>query len=397
MNKLTVRDIDVTGKKVLVRVDFNVPLDIKTGKINDDSRIRAVLPTIYYLLDNNAKIILCSHLGRPKGKVDENMRLGVVAERLSELLKKPVQAVRDCIGSQAKSATENMDNGEVLLLENLRFYPEEEANDAGFAKALASLADIYVDDAFGTAHREHASVVGVTKYLPAVAGLLIEKEIQHLSGLIESPGRPFGGLFGGSKVSDKVEMLENIMGNMDYLMIGGSMAATFLRAKGYETGRSYIEEDSLDTASHLMEIAEKNEAKLYLPLDVVVVSEINEKAEGETVDVEHITPDKIIVDMGLRTIEFFSKKLRGCKTIFWNGPMGISEIPQFAIATRAMAELLAETNAVTIVGGGSSAEVMTSMGLANKMTFISTGGGASLSFLGGQKLPGVEALLDSGD
>ncbi|MFC1901224.1 phosphoglycerate kinase [Chloroflexota bacterium] len=317
--------------------------------------------------------------------------------RWRRLLKKPVKAVKDCIGSGATKATGNMGNGEVLLLENLRFYPEEEENDAGFAKALASLADVYVNNAFGTAHRAHASVVGVTKYLPSVAGLLIEKEIKHLSGLMENPAHPFGGLFGGAKVSDKLEMLENIMGNMDYLMIGGSMAATFLKAKGYETGLSSIEEDSLETASRLMANAENNGARLLLPLDVVVVSEINDKSAGETVDIENIPPDKIIVDMGLQTIEYFSKKLRGCKTIFWNGPMGISEIPQFAIATRAMAELLAETNAVTIVGGGSSAEVMTSMGLANKITFISTGGGASLSFLGGQKLPGVEALLDKED
>ncbi|MFC1921566.1 phosphoglycerate kinase [Chloroflexota bacterium] len=397
MQKLTIRDIDVSGKRVLVRVDFNVPLGRKKGGISDDSRIRAVLPTIYNLIERGASVILCSHMGRPDGKVVESLRMGVVGACLSELLKKPVKIVEDCIGSEAKQAAESLQAGEVLLLENLRFYPEEEKNDSEFARSLASLADIYVNDAFGTAHRKHASVVGVTKYLPSVAGLLIEKELLHLGGVMEKPAHPFGGLFGGAKVSDKVEMLENIMGNIDYLFIGGSMAATFLKAKGYETGLSLIEEDSLGTATNLMENAESNGAILYLPLDVVVTAEADDKAIGETVDIENIPPDKKIVDIGLRTIEYFSKKLRGCKTVFWNGPMGISEIPQFALATRAMAELLAETNAVTIIGGGSSAEVMNSMGLANKITFISTGGGATLSYLGGQKLPGVEALMDKSD
>ena len=397
MNKQTVRDIDVSGKKVLVRVDFNVPLDGKTGEISDDSRIHAILPTLDYLFERGAKIILCSHLGRPNGKVTESLRMGVIANRLSELLKMPVKTVKDCVGSETKKAAAKLNSAEVLLLENLRFYPEEEENDPEFARALANLADIYVNDAFGTAHREHASIVGVTNYLPSVAGLLIEKEIQHLSGIIEKPAYPFGGLFGGAKVSDKVDMLENIMANVDYLFIGGGMAATFLKAKSYQTGLSLIEEDSLGTAAMLMERARNNGSKLFLPLDVVVAAEPNEKALGETVDIENIPPDKMIVDIGLRTIEYFSKGLRGCKTIFWNGPMGIHEISRFATGTRAMAELLAETNAVTIIGGGSSAEVMTSMGLANKITFISTGGGASLSFLGGRKLPGVEALLDESD
>ena len=396
MDKLTLRDIDVGGKRVLVRVDFNVPLDEKTGTISDDNRIRAALPTINYLVDRGAKVILCSHLGRPDGKVVESLRLAVVAQHLSQLLGKRVGTTRDCVGPEAEKAAKSLKSGDVLLLENLRFHAAEEENDPDFARALVSLADIYIDDAFAAAHRKHASIVGVTKHLPAVAGLLMEKELEHLGGILENPVHPFGGLVGGAKVSDKVKMLENIMSKVDLLLIGGGMAATFLKAKSYEIGLSLVEEDRLDTATRLMEEAAKGGVRLLLPVDVMVASEISPEAKGRVVSVETIPPHKRIVDIGQRTIENFSKALRRCKTVFWNGPMGINEIPQFAEGTQAMAKLLASLDAVTIIGGGSTAEVVTNLGLADRVTFVSTGGGASLEFLGGQKLPGVEALLNKG-
>ena len=394
MDKLTLRDIDVGGKRVLVRVDFNVPLDEKAGTISDDSRIRAALPTINYLVDRGAKIILCSHLGRPGGKVVESLRLAVVAHRLSQLLGKRVGATKDCIGTEAEKASESLKSGDILLIENLRFHAAEEKNSPDFARALASLADIYINNAFGTAHRKHASIVGVTEYLPSVAGLLMEKELEHLDGILENPVHPFGGLVGGAKVSDKVEMLENIMGKVDFLLIGGGMAATFLKARFYEVGLSQVEEDRLDTAGKLMEEAAKRGIRLLLPVDLVVAAEINAEAKAEVVSVENIPSHQKIVDIGQRTTENFSEELRRAQTVFWNGPMGVNEIPQFAEGTRAMAKLLASLDAVTIIGGGSTAEVVTNMGLADKMTFVSTGGGASLRFLGGQKLAGVEALLD---
>lgn len=394
MNKQTVRDIDVSGKRVLVRVDFNVNLDEKTGNITDDSRIRAALPTINYLTERGARVILCSHLGRPKGKVVESLRLSVVAERLSQLVNKPVITTADCIGSEAEEAVESLDSGGILLLENLRFHPEEEENEPGFARALAGLAEIYVDDAFGTAHRAHASTVGVTKYLPSVAGLLMEKELEHLGGILESPAHPFGALVGGAKVSDKVEMLDNIMGRVDFILVGGGMAATFLKAKSYEVGRSLIEEDRIETATGLMKKAERAGVHLLLPEDVVVAGEISAGADSETVTVKAIAPQQRIVDIGQRTIESFTRELKNASTVFWNGPMGVYEIPRFAAGTAALAGLLSGLNAVTIVGGGSTAEVVTNLGLTDKMTFITTGGGASLRFLGGKKLPGVEALLD---
>ena len=394
MEKLTIRDINTGGKRVLVRVDFNVPLDEKTQTIGDDSRIRAALPTIQYLVDRGARVILCSHLGRPDGKVVESQRMGVVGKRLSELLGKPVKIARDCVGPEVEELAFGLKNGEVLLLENLRFYAEEEENGADFAKALAGLAEVYVDDAFGTAHRKHASIVGVTKYLPSVAGLLMEQELQHLGGILKNPAHPFGGLFGGAKVSDKVALLENIMDKVDFLFIGGGMAATFLKVESIEVGKSLIEEDRLETAGKLMETAKKNGVNLLLPVDVVVSTEISPGAKGLITPVEKIEPEQRIVDIGPRTIENFSIKLRNCKTVFWNGTMGISEIPQFAQGTIAMAKLLAGLKATTVIGGGSTSEAVTNMGLADKMTFVSTGGGASLMLLGGQKLPGVEALID---
>ena len=394
MNKVTVRDIEVGGRRVLVRVDFNVPLDEKTGTIADDSRIQATLPTIKYLIYRGARVILCSHLGRPGGKVVDKLRLPVIAQRLSQILGQQVGVTTDCIGSETEKSVESLKSGDVLLLENLRFHSAEEMDSAIFARALARLADIYVNDAFGTSHRSHASIVRITEYLPSVAGLLLEKEVKTLGGVLENSAHPFGGLVGGAKVSDKVDMLENIMGKVDFLLIGGGMAATFLKAKSYEIGLSLIESDRVDTAAGLMEKAAKNGVRLLLPVDVIVTDEIGAEAKGKIVSIESISPQQRIVDIGPQTTKNFYKELRRCKTVFWNGPMGIYEIPQFAEGTKAMAKLLASLDAITIIGGGSTAEVVTELGLADKMSFVSTGGGASLRFLGGQTLPGVEVLLD---
>ena len=394
MNKATIRDIEVSNKRVLVRVDFNVPLDEETGAITDDSRIRATLPTIRYLTDRGARVILCSHLGRPNGKVVEKLRLAIIAQRLSQILGKPVKYSRDSIGSEAKKSVAELNGGDVLVLENIRFHPEEKQNDASFAQALASLADLYVNDAFGTSHRAHASIVGVTRYLPSAAGLLLEKEIETLSGITESPAHPFAALLGGAKVSDKVDMIENVMGKVDYILIGGGMAATFLKAKSYEVGLSLIETDKLGVAAELIEKASKNNVCLLLPVDVVVADEISQTAEGKIVAIENIASDKRIVDIGPRTARTFKETLQKCKTVFWNGPMGIYEIPQFAEGTKTLANALANLNATTVLGGGSTAEIVTDIGLADKMTFVSTGGGASLGFISGKALPGIEALPD---
>jgi len=394
MDKLTIRDIEVSGKRVLVRVDFNVPLDEETGAITDDSRIRATLPTINYLIDRGARVILCSHLGRPKGRVVEKLRLAIVAQRLSQILGQTVEVDTDSIGPEVEKAVGNLKAGKVLLLENIRFHPEEEANDVPFAQALARLADIYVNDAFGASHRAHASIVSVANYLPAVAGLLVEKETKVLEGILANPGHPFAELAGGAKVSDKISVLENTMDKVDSLLIGGSMAATFLKAKGYEVGLSLVENDKLELAAKLMREEAQQGVHLMLPVDVVVADKLSAEAEVKTVSIEDVPPDWRIVDIGPQTISNFSEELRRCKTIFWNGPMGIYEIAQFARGTQAMARLLASIEATTIIGGGSTAEVVTEMKLADKMTFVSTGGGASLRFLGGETLPGVEALLN---
>ena len=396
MDKLTVRDIDVAGKRVLVRVDFNVPLDEKTGAITDDSRIRASLPTIKYLIERGARVILASHLGRPDGKVVGALRMTVVAQRLSQLLGQPVGVTRDCIGAETEKSVENLKNGDVLFLENLRFYSAEEMDSPVFARALARLADAYVNDAFGTSHRSHASIVGVTKYLPSVAGLLLEKELATLGSILENPVHPFCALLGGAKISDKVAMLENIMRKVDCLLVGGGMAATFLKAKSYEIGKSLFEADRIETAATIMAKAEKNGIHLLLPVDVVVTEEINAEAKGRVVAIDKISPKLRIADIGPQTIKNFCEELRRCQTVFWNGPMGVYEIPQFAEGTRAMAKLLASLKATTIVGGGSTAEIVTDLRLDDKMTFVSTGGGASMTFLSGQKLPGVEALLNGG-
>lgn len=393
MDKLTIKDVDVSDKKVLVRVDFNVPLNGSSRIITDDSRIRAVLPTLKYLTERGAKIILCSHLGRPEGKVDDKLRLAVVAQRLSQILGKQVGITLDCIGSETEKSVNRLKNGDILLLENLRFHSAEELDSPVFARALARLADIYVNDAFGTSHRSHASIVKITQYLPSVAGLLLEKELKTLGNLLVDPAHPFGGIVGGAKVSDKVGMLENIMVKVDFLLIGGGMAATFLKAQSCEIGGSLIEEDRLEAAASLMEKAAKNGVRLLLPVDVVVVKKVTADAKGKVVSIGSISPDESIVDIGPQTMKNFYEELRRCKTVFWNGPMGISEIPQFAEGTRGIAKLLTNLDATTIIGGGSTAEVVTNLGLSDKMSFVSTGGGASLMLLGGQALPGVVALL----
>jgi len=394
MSKLTVRDVEVRDKRVLVRVDFNVPLDDKTGAITDDSRIRATLPTIQYLIDQGARVILATHLGRPEGRVDSKLRVAVVAQRLSQLLGKQVGVTNNCIGAETEKSIETLRSGDVILLENLRFHSSEERDSPIFARALARFADLYVNDAFGTSHRSHTSIVRISEHLPAVAGMLLEKELNTLGGLLENPAHPFAALLGGAKVSDKVGMVENILTKVDCLLIGGGMAATFLKARGYEVGKSLIEEDRLETADNLMQKASDGGVHLLLPIDVVVADDIDAESGVVTVQVENIGKTQRIADIGPQTTKAFYEELRRCRTIFWNGPMGVYEIPRFAEGTRAMAKLIAGSQAATILGGGSTAEIATNMGLAKKMTFISTGGGASLRLLGGEPLPGVEALRD---
>ena len=395
MAKLTIRDIDVRDKRVLVRVDFNVPMNEDTGVITDDSRIRASLPTIQYLVDHKAKVILCSHLGRPKGAPEDKFRLAPVAKRLAELIGKPVATTRDCVGPEAENAVKVLKSGDILLLENLRFHAEEEKNGPDFARALASLAEIYVNDAFGTAHRAHASIVGVTKYLqPAVAGFLLEKELVNLGGILTNPVHPFAALLGGAKVSDKVALIENIISKVDYILVGGGMAATFLKSEGYEIGQSLVEAGRVDTAAALITKAKANKVNLILPLDVVITNEVSDKGSNQVVPVDKVPKDKKIVDIGPKTVESFTQTLKKCKTVFWNGPMGVYEVPQFAKGSMLMAQVLAGLKASTVIGGGSTADMVYDMKLADKMTFVSTGGGASMSFLSGEILPGVEALSD---
>ena len=392
--KKSIRDIEVTGKRVLVRVDFNVPLDPKTNEIMDDSRIIAALPTIWYLIEYRARVILCSHLGRPDGQNVPSLRMTPIAERLSQLTNLPIYTVSDCIGPKVTRAVEKLKNGDALLLENLRFHPEEEANAPAFAKALAELADIYVDDAFGTAHRAHASTYGVAKYLPAYAGLLLEKELRVLGNLLTNAQHPFAALLGGAKVSDKIKLLNNMLDKVDILAIGGGMAATFLKAQNYGVGLSSVEEDKIELANQLIAAAKSNNVDLLLPRDVIVADAINDLARYSIAPVSMIPANKYIVDIGPQTIELFTEKLKSCRTVFWNGPMGVYEIPQFSSGTKSMAELLANLSATTVVGGGSTAEIVTEMRLGFKMTHVSTGGGASMSFLEGKTLPGVEVLLD---
>ncbi|MFA5374714.1 MAG: phosphoglycerate kinase [Dehalococcoidia bacterium] len=394
MEKKTIRDIDVAEKRVLVRVDLNVPLDENTGAILDDTRIKAVIPTIRYLIENKAMIILCSHLGRPNGKVIESMRMAPVAKRLASIIEKPVATTSDCIGNEAEKAATNLKNGDLLLLENLRFHVEEEKNDPEFSKALAKLADIYVNDAFGTAHRAHASTVGVTKYIPSVSGFLMQKEIEVMGKALTNPTRPFASIIGGAKISDKIGVLDNILEKVNTLLIGGGMVATFLKAMNYGSGKSSVEEDKLDLARQLMDKAKTKGVKLLLPIDIVVADRFAADAKSKTVPIDKVPDDWFIMDIGHKTIDLFESELKKCKTIIWNGPMGVFEYPKFSRGTASIAKTLAGLKATTIIGGGSTAEAVEEMGLADKMTHVSTGGGASLEFLEGKTLPGVAALQD---
>ncbi len=393
MEKQTIRDVEVSGKTVVVRVDFNVPQD-KEGNVTDSTRIAAALPTIRYLLDRGARVILMSHLGRPDGKVVEKLRMAPVARELERLLGKPVRVAPDCVGPEVERMARALESGEVLLLENLRFHPEEEANDAGFAKQLASLADLYVNDAFGTAHRAHASTAGIASYLPAISGFLMEKELAALGGILENPQRPLAAIIGGAKVSTKIKVLQNLLGKVDALIIGGGMANTFLKARGYDVGKSLLEEDKLDVARDLMKTAEERGVRLGLPVDVVVAERFEADAPSKVVDVAEVPDGWMIVDTGPRTVEAFKEMLKDARTVFWNGPMGVFEMPRFAEGTKAIAELLARSGAVSVVGGGDSVAAVEQMGYADRMTHISTGGGASLELIEGRTLPGVAALRD---
>ena len=388
---------DLSGKKVLVRVDFNVPQD-ETGKITDDTRIRAALPTINYLIDAGARVILTSHFGRPKG-VTESLRLNPVAVRLSELLGKPVLKTDDCIGDEVAAQVNALNNGDVALLENVRFYPEEEKNDPEFAKKLASLADIYVNDAFGTAHRAHASTEGVTKYLStSVAGFLLDKELQYLSGAIDNPQRPLAAIVGGSKVSSKIGVIETLLDKVDYLLLGGGMIFTFYKARGLSVGKSLVEEDKLDLARALEAKAAAKGVKFLLPTDVVVADNFKPDANAQTVSINDIPDGWMGLDIGPDSVKVFQEALSHCKSAIWNGPMGVFEFDKFAVGTEAIAKTLAEltgTGTITIIGGGDSVAAVEKVGLADKMSHISTGGGASLELLEGKILPGIAALNEA--
>lgn len=392
--KKTVKDVDVRSRRVLVRVDYNVPLDAQ-GNVSDDKRITASLPTINYLLEQGARIILCSHLGRPKGEVKKEFSLAPVAKRLKELLPNVnIYFASDCIGEEAERKAAALKDGEILLLENLRFHKEEEKNDPEFAKKLASLAEIYVSDAFGTVHRAHASTAGVAAYLPAVAGFLIGKELSIMGGALENPERPFVAILGGAKVADKIGVITNLLNKCDTLLIGGGMAYTFFKAMGYEIGDSLLDAESIDLAKQLMETAKEKGVKLLLPVDTVVAKAFAADAEHMTVSANAIPAGWQGLDIGEKTRELFAAEIKNAKTVIWNGPMGVFEFPEFAKGTEAVAKACAECGGTTIIGGGDSASAVKKLGYADKMTHISTGGGASLEFLEGKVLPGVAALND---
>lgn len=393
MDKKTVKDIDLKGKKVLVRCDFNVPMD-ENRNITDNTRIVAALPTIKYLLENNCAVILCSHLGRPKGEFKPEFSLKPVAKELSKLLDKDVIMAEDVVGEDAKTKAENLKQGDILLLENVRFHREETDNDPEFSKQLASMAEIYVSDAFGTVHRAHSSTAGVAQYLPAVSGFLIEKELKFLGNAVSNPERPFVAILGGAKVSDKIGVIDSLLEKVDTLIIGGGMAYTFFKAQGYEVGKSLCELDKLDLAKDLMKKAEEKGVKLMLPVDTVVGKEFKEDTESKNVKCTEIPADWEGFDIGEESIKIFSEEIQKAKTVVWNGPLGLFEFPQFAVGTNAIAKVLSEIDATTIIGGGDSAAAVRKAGLADKMTHISTGGGASLEFLEGKKLPGIECLLN---
>lgn len=394
MNKKTVKDIDVSGKRVLVRVDFNVP--ISNGIVTDNSRVKAALPTIEYLINQGAKVILISHLGRPKG-IEDKYRLDPVAQSLADLLGRQVNKVDSIVGDEVKEAVDRMNPGDVLILENLRFDDREKKNDPEFAKLLASLADVYINDAFGASHRAHASIVGVGQYLPAVAGFLLEKEIDTLTSILENPRRPFAAILGGSKVSDKIGVIDKFLDIVNALLIGGGMCFTFLKAMGYEIGKSLLEEDKLDYCREAIKAAEQKNVALYLPSDVVVAQEISPDAEARVVTVDSIPEDWMGLDIGPDSISVYREAVNSAQTIFWNGPMGVFEIDQFSRGTEEVALAIAkatQAGATSVVGGGDSIAALKKFHLEDKVSFVSTGGGASLELIEGKKLPGVEALLE---
>jgi phosphoglycerate kinase len=391
MNKRSVRDLDLNGKRVLVRVDFNVP--IKEGRVTDDTRIRRALPTIRHILSEGGRPILISHLGRPKGEPDPKCAMDPVAERLEDLLGEPVLKLDAAVGPEVEEALNNWEGRGVVLLENSRFYPGETKNDPEFSEQLASLADLYVDDAFGAAHRAHATTVGVAERLPAAAGLLLEEEVNYLHGVLEDPDRPFVAILGGAKVSDKLGVIESLLEVADTLLVGGAMCFTFFKARGYEVGDSLVEDDYLEEAGRLMDEAGE---KLVLPADVVVADRMDEEAEGEVVDVDSIPPDKMGLDIGPRTVELFEEYITGARTIFWNGPMGVFEIEAFAKGTEGVARAVAASAATSVIGGGDSVAAVSKLELEDRMSHISTGGGASLEYVEGKELPGVAALPGKG-
>jgi phosphoglycerate kinase len=396
MNKKTVRDIDVHGKRVFLRADLNVPLD--DGKITDDTRIRASLPTLVYLLEQGASVILASHLGRPKGKVNDALRLKPVADRLSQLLGRPVRMTGDALGPGVMTAVDKLRPGDMLLLENLRFHAEEEANDPGFSESLAGMADVYVNDAFGSAHRAHASTEGITHHLPAVSGLLMEREVSALSRLMEKPAKPFHTVIGGAKVSGKLEVLESLLSRCQAILVGGGMANTFLAAKGHALGKSLVETEQLDNAVRIMEEARRKRVRFMLPTDALIAAQVHPRSQRQVVPVDQVPKDWSIVDIGPDTVAAYTGHLAKAKTIFWNGPMGVFEIAPFAEGTNAMARYIAGRTAegvVTVVGGGDSVAAVEQLGLIEQMSHVSTGGGASLEFVEGKTLPGVAALLDA--
>ena len=395
MAKRSVRDVDVDGRTVLVRVDFNVPFRPGTNEISDDSRIRASLPTFRYLLERDCRLIVCSHLGRPRGQVVEALRMGPVSRRLGEMLGVPVRQCREVTGPAVREAVSRLKPGEVIMLENTRFHPGEEVNSPALAKDLASTATLYVNDAFGTAHRAHASIEGVAKLLPSVAGLLMERELGFLGGVLDAPRRPFAAILGGAKVSDKLGVLDNITDKVDLLLIGGGMAATFIKARGFEVGESMVEDNQVEFARRLLAQADGGEFDLLLPDDVVVADDFAETASSFTVGADAIPPGFRIMDIGAKSAERYRDSLGECRTVMWNGPLGVFEWEAFSHGTRAVAEGLASLNdATTVLGGGSTSEAVAALGLADRMTHVSSGGGASLEFLEGRGLPGVDVLPD---
>ena len=397
MNKLSLNDFDFQNKRVLVRVDFNVPLD-DGGTVTDDTRITASLPTIRYLLEHNASVILMSHLGRPKGKPNPKYSLKPVAERLGQIMARPVALAPDCIGEHVRQQALAMKSGDILVLENLRFHEEEEKNDPTFAQQLASLGDVYVNDAFGSAHRAHASTEGVTKFLsPSIAGMLLHKEIDYLGRAVGNPDRPYTAILGGAKISGKIDVIQNLLTKVDTLIIGGGMMFTFLKAQGCEIGKSLLEEDKLDLAKQILDDVKKSNVRFLLPIDTVVAKEFKNESPARTVAIDAMQPDDIGVDIGSASVGIFTQAIAASKTIVWNGPMGVFEMPNFAGGTNAIARALAEatkSGATTIVGGGDSAAAIAQAGLESDVSHVSTGGGASLEFLEGKILPGVAALTD---